>query len=85
MGRDFVRLVLDLLPDTQKIDSCDLIGMLNLLSRKGTHLLDSTISSITPGRLRQFFADYGKDDTVVKEVMLDTLLPSQQAPRSSRK
>lgn len=47
--------------------------------------VDSTISFISPGRLRRFFADYGKYDTVVKEVMLDTWISSQQAPRSSRK
>ena len=34
--------------------------------------VDSTIPFISPGRLRRFFADIGKYDTVVKEVMLDT-------------
>ena len=47
--------------------------------------VDSTISFISPERLRRFFADYGKYDTVVKEVMLDTWISSQQAPRSRRK
>ena len=45
--------------------------------------VDSTIPFITPCRLRRFFADYGKYDTVVKESMLDTLISSRQAPRSS--
>ena len=38
MDSDFIRLVLDLLPHIQKINSRDLCGMLNLLPRKGTHL-----------------------------------------------
>lgn len=40
-------------------------------------------ASTSPGRLRRFFADYGKYDTVVKEVMLDTWIPSQEAPRAN--
>ena len=45
--------------------------------------VDSTIPFITPCRLWRFFADHGKYDTVVKELMPDTLISSRQAPRSS--